>query len=135
MNGVLRAQAQRRAASGADYLTHVATAHHLGIVPAYWHRNINLDILDVGNARHCVLAQIGQTSPAPYNLLHYKVVAEALGLDPFPGRSGDVVELGFRAEPGPWGYEEYRELTIAWKWLILQRRAADPAFARVSLAS
>lgn len=134
MNGVLRAQAERLVKNGAAYLDHEAAVRYPDIVPQRWYNVVDLNRLDMQVGTRNVLAWLGQDSR--YNLLHYGAVAQALGMNPYPeAYDGAVIQCGFYAMPGEWEAEEYHHLTVAWKWLILRRRADDPAFACVSLAS
>lgn len=135
MNGVLRVQAGRFAQNGAEFLDHEAAIQYPEIVPVRWHTAINLKILDVAWPMRCVLAQLGQESR--YALLDYAATARVLGMEPYPAdRSADVIQRGFQALPGEDVVEEHHYLTLAWKCLILQRRAADhPVHVRMSLAS
>lgn len=135
MSGVLRVQAERLVLNGAEFLDHAATVQYPEIIPVRWHNVINLKILDVAWPMRCVLAQLGQESH--YALLDYEATARALGMEPHPvDRSDDVIRLGFHAFPGDDAGEEHHYLTLAWKCLILRRRAADhPIHVRMALAS
>lgn len=134
MNGVLRAQSQRLAENGAEYLDHMAALGH-EVVPVRWHNVIDLNILDVARPTRCILAQLGQASD--HNLLHYVPVARSLGMEPYPlDHHDEAFQRGFHVVVGEWEFEEYHYLTVAWKWLILRRRAADhPVHVRMALAS
>lgn len=133
MSGIMRVQAQRLVENGAEYLD-LEAARRPDIVRVRWHNAIDLNIFDVAWPMRCVLAQVGQASH--YALLDYVAMATALGMEPHPGdRDADVIRFGFHAFPGDDAAEEYHYLTLAWKWLILQRRAAEPALSLVSLAS
>lgn len=136
MNGILRAQAQRAVENGAAYLDDEAALQYTDIVPRHWHRVIDLNRLDVERTTQCVLAQLGQASR--HNFLYYGTVAHALGMEPTPdSHDCEVISRGFRAVPDEPAHmhEHYRELTLAWKWLILKRRAKEPALTLVALAS
>lgn len=134
MESILRAQAERAVQTGAEFLDHEAPLLRPEIVPLDWHRLIDLNILDVHRDTRCVLAQIGQVSP--YGFLHYAATARALYMEPFPlHHEGAAIARGFHAVPDEWAFDHYHALTMAWKRLILRRRAENPALSLVARAS